>query len=159
MMATRKWMDNAFWHNEEKEMAEAILVITDDNNREITQVVTVRKFDINGDLNTDFQELMAEVGEEKIDENTKERQERKSKEKEIEEQRKKAEEQARELEKLFDAKIKILEIDAIKNTSNKSLKSKLRRSKNQVELNLYAQLIMMEELGLGFVLNDSEKTE
>jgi adenylate kinase family enzyme len=159
MMATRKWMDNAFWHNEEKEMAEAILVITDDNSREITQVVTVRKFDINGDLNTDFQELMAEVGEEKIDENTKERQERKSKEKEIEEQRKKAEEQARELEKLFDAKIKILEIDAIKNTSNKSLKSKLRRSKNQVELNLYAQLIMMEELGLGFVLNDSEKTE
>jgi len=158
-MSTRKWMDNAFWHNEEKEMAEAILVITDDNNREITQVVTVRKFDINGDLNTDFQELMAEVGEEKIDENTKERQERKSKEKEIEEQRKKAEEQARELEKLFDAKIKILEIDAIKNTSNKSLKSKLRRSKNQVELNLYAQLIMMEELGLGFVLNDSEKTE
>jgi len=158
-MATRKWMDNAFWHNEEKEMAEAILVITDDNSREITQVVTVRKFDINGDLNTDFQELMAEVGEEKIDENTKERQERKSKEKEIEEQRKKAEEQARELEKLFDAKIKILEIDAIKNTSNKSLKSKLRRSKNQVELNLYAQLIMMEELGLGFVLNDSEKTE
>ena len=158
-MATRKWMDNAFWHNEEKEMAEAILVITDDNNREITQVVTVRKFDINGDLNTDFQELMAEVGEEKIDENTKERQERKSKEKEIEEQRKKAEEQARELEKLFDAKIKILEIDAIKNTSNKSLKSKLRRSKNQVELNLYAQLIMMEELGLGFVLNDSEKAE
>jgi len=152
-------MDNAFWHNEEKEMAEAILVITDDNSREITQVVTVRKFDINGDLNTDFQELMAEVGEEKIDENTKERQERKSKEKEIEEQRKKAEEQARELEKLFDAKIKILEIDAIKNTSNKSLKSKLRRSKNQVELNLYAQLIMMEELGLGFVLNDSEKTE
>lgn len=158
-MATRKWMDNAFWHNEEKEMAEAILVITDDNNREITQVVTVRKFDINGDLNTDFEELMAEVGEEKIDENTKERHERKSKEKEIEEQRKKAEEQARELEKLFDAKIKILEIDAIKNTSNKSLKSKLRRSKNQVELNLYAQLIMMEELGLGFVLNDSEKTE
>lgn len=158
-MATRKWMDNAFWHNEEKEMAEAILIITDDNNREITQVVTVRKFDINGDLNTDFEELMAEVGEEKIDENTKERHERKSKEKEIEEQRKKAEEQARELEKLFDAKIKILEIDAIKNTSNKSLKSKLRRSKNQVELNLYAQLIMMEELGLGFVLNDSEKTE
>lgn len=152
-------MDNAFWHNEEKEMAEAILIITDDNNREITQVVTVRKFDINGDLNTDFEELMAEVGEEKIDENTKERHERKSKEKEIEEQRKKAEEQARELEKLFDAKIKILEIDAIKNTSNKSLKSKLRRSKNQVELNLYAQLIMMEELGLGFVLNDSEKTE
>lgn len=154
MMATRKWLDNAFWHNEEKEMAEAILSITDENGREITQVVTVRKFDVNGNLNPDFQELMEEVGEEKIDENTAERIERKSKEKEVAEQRRKAEDQAKELELLFDAKIKILEIDAIKNTSNKLLKSKLRRSKNQVELNMYAQLIMMEELGIGLVANE-----
>ena len=153
-MATRKWLDNAFWHNEEKEMAEAILSITDENGREITQVVTVRKFDVNGNLNPDFQELMEEVGEEKIDENTAERIERKSKEKEVAEQRRKAEDQAKELELLFDAKIKILEIDAIKNTSNKLLKSKLRRSKNQVELNMYAQLIMMEELGIGLVANE-----
>ena len=153
-MATRKWLDNAFWHNEEKEMAEAILSITDENGREITQVVTVRKFDVNGNLNPDFHELMEEVGEEKIDENTAERIERKSKEKEVAEQRRKAEDQAKELELLFDAKIKILEIDAIKNTSNKLLKSKLRRSKNQVELNMYAQLIMMEELGIGLVANE-----
>ena len=156
-MATRKWLDNAFWHNDEKEMAEAILCITDESGREITQVVTVRKFDVNGNDNPDFKELMEEVGEEKIDANTAERRERKSKEKEIEEQRRKAEEQAKELELLFDAKIKILEIDTIKNTSNKTLKSKLRRSKNQVELNMYAQLIMMEELGIGLVAN--EKTE
>lgn len=157
MMATRKWLDNAFWHNDEKEMAEAILSITDENNREITQVVTVRKFDVNGNLNPDFEELMQEVGEEKIDANTTERRERKNKEKEIDEQRRKAEEQAKELELLFDAKIKILEIEQIKNTTNKTLKSKLRRSKNLVELNLYAQLIMMEELGMGFVTNESNE--
>ena len=157
MMATRKWLDNAFWHNDEKEMAEAILCITDENNREITQVVTVRKFDVNGNLNPDFEELMEEVGEEKIDANTTERRERKNKEKEIDEQRRKAEEQAKELELLFDAKIKILEIEQIKNTTNKTLKSKLRRSKNLVELNLYAQLIMMEELGMGFVTNESNE--
>lgn len=157
MMATRKWLDNAFWHNDEKEMAEAILCITDENNREITQVVTVRKFDVNGNLNPDFEELMEEVGEEKIDANTTERRERKNKEKEVEEQRRKAEEQAKELELLFDAKIKILEIEQIKNTTNKPLKSKLRRSKNLVELNLYAQLIMMEELGMGFVTNESNE--
>lgn len=136
-------------------MAEAILCIKDENDREITQVVTVRKFDVNGNLNPDFEELMVEVGEEKIDANTTERRERKNKEKEIEEQKRKAEEQAKELELLFDAKIKILEIEQIKNTSNKTLKSKLRRSKNLVELNLYAQLIMMEELGMGFVTNES----
>ena len=156
-MATRKWLDNAFWHNDEKEMAEAILSITDESGREITQVVTVRKFDVNGNENPDFKELMEEIGEEKIDANTAERRERKSKEKEVEEQRRKAEQQAKDLEVLFDAKIKILEIDQIKNTSNKTLKSKLRRSKNVVELNMYAQLIMMEELGIGLVANESGK--
>jgi hypothetical protein len=157
MMATRKWLDNAFWHNDEKEMAEAILSITDESGREITQVVTVRKFDVNGNENPDFKELMVEIGEEKIDANTAERRERKSKEKEVEEQRRKAEQQAKDLEVLFDAKIKILEIDQIKNTSNKTLKSKLRRSKNVIELNMYAQLIMMEELGIGLVANESGK--
>lgn len=156
MMAERKWLDNAFWHNDEKEMAEAILSITDESGREITQVVTVRKFDVNGNENPDFKELMEEIGEEKIDANTAERRERKSKEKEVEEQKRKAEQQAKDLEVLFDAKIKILEIDQIKNTSNKTLKSKLRRSKNVIELNLYAQLIMMEELGLS-VANESGK--
>lgn len=157
MMATRKWLDNAFWHNEDKEMAEAILIITDENDREISQVITVRKFDVNGNLNPDFEELMNEVGSDKIDENTKERTERKAKEREVDEQRKKAEEQARELEQLFDAKIKILEIEQIKNTTNKTLKSKLRRSKNHIELHMYAQLIMMEELGISLVKYETEE--
>ena len=156
-MATRKWQDNAFWHNEEKEVAEAILSITDDEGREITQVLTVRKFDLEGNLNPDWEELLEQVGEGTIDASTAERKERKAKEREQEDQRKKAEKQARELEKLFDSKIKILEIEEIKKTKNKELKSKLRRSKNQVELNLYAQLILMEELGVGFTTYDDPK--
>jgi len=152
---TRTWQDNAFWHNTQKDMAEAILVITDAQGREITQVLTVRKTDANGEPNPDFLELMEQVGEETIDANTEERKERKAKEKEEDLQRKKAEEQARELERLFDAKIKMLEIEQIANTKNKELKSKMRRSKNIVELNLYAQLIMMEELGLGFTTHES----
>ena len=74
----------------------------------------------------------------------------------IQEQKQKAEQQARELEVLFDAKIKVLEVEQIKNTTNKTLKSKLRRSKNLIELNMYAQLILMEELGLGFVTYESK---
>jgi len=153
-MATRKWLDNAFWHNDEKEIAEAILVITDDEGRNINQVVTVRKFDQNESINPDWEELISQVSVEQIDKNTAERKERKEKEAEIHAQRKKAEEQARELEQLFDAKIKILEIDQIKNTENKELKSKLRRAKNVVEMNLYAQLIMMEELGIAVVKSE-----
>lgn len=150
----KRWLDNAFWHNTEKDRAEAILVITDDSGREISQVLTVRKHDANGNENLDFIELVAQLGEEKIDQNTAERHEQKAKEREEDNQRRKAEAQARELERLFDAKIKILEIEQISNTKNKELKSKLRRSKNMVELNMYAQLIMMEELGLGFVTHE-----
>lgn len=153
-MATRTWQPNAFWHNDEKEIAEAILIITDDEGREISQVLTVRKFDLEGNVNPDFEELLEQVGEETIDASTAERKERKAKERETEDQRRAAEKQARDLEQLFDAKIKILEIEEIKNTKNKTLKSKLRRSKNVVELNLFAQLILMEELGLGFTTHD-----
>lgn len=152
---TRTWQDNAFWHNSQKDVAEAILVITDSQGREIQQVLTVRKLDAEGNENPDFIDLLAQVGEEKIDANTQERHERKAKEKEEDLQRKKAEDQAKELERLFDAKIKMLEIEQIANTKNKELKSKMRRSKNIVELNLYAQLIMMEELGLGFATHES----
>ena len=155
-MATRKWLDNAFWHNEEKELVEAILVISDDEGREINQVLTLRKFDEIGDINPDFVELLDQVGEEKIDANTAERKVQKAEEAEIQEQKQKAEQQARELEVLFDAKIKVLEVEQIKNTTNKTLKSKLRRSKNMIELNMYAQLILMEELGLGFVTYESK---
>lgn len=153
-MSNRKWLPNAFWHNEEKEVAEAILVITDSEGRDITQVLTVRKFDTEGETNPDWVELMDQVGEEKIDENTEERRKRKAEEREVEEQERKANQKARDLEELFDAKIKILEIDEIKNTENKTLKSKLRRSKSILEMNTYAQLIMMEALGVEFTIKD-----
>ena len=146
----------AFWHNDEKELVEAILVISDDEGREINQILTIRKFDEIGDLNPDFEELLESVGEEKVDANTAVRKANKALEAEMEEQKLKAEQQARELELLFDAKIKVLEVEQIKNTTNKTLKSKLRRSKNQIELNMFAQLILMEELGLGFVTYESK---
>lgn len=156
-MATRRWENNAFWHSEEHEEAEAILVITDDEGREITQVLTLRKFDTQGNVNPDFEELLEQVGEEQITANTAERAERKAKEKEYETQRAKAQKQARDLEVLFDAKINILEVPQIKSTENKKLKTKLRRSKNLVELHMYAQLILMEEEGLGFVTYANEE--
>jgi len=156
---SREWQHNAFWHTDEKDVAEAILLIKDDSGREISQTLTVRKVDDSGNLNPDFTELLDAVSAETIDANTAQRQLQKAQEKEQHVARKKAEEQARELEKLFDAKIKMLDIECISTTKNKTLKSKLRRSKNIVELNMYAQLIMMEENGIGFVTYDAEQKD
>ena len=156
---SRKWLDNAFWHDDTKTIAEAILCICDDSGREITQCLTIREISSDGDPNPDFLELIESVGVEKITANTKERLERKEREREQDVTRKKAEGQAKDLERLFDAKIKMLAIEEIANTENKSLKKKLRRSKNMVELNMYAQLIMMEENGIGFTTYDTEQTD
>ena len=155
---TKEW-HHAFWHTDQKDVAEAILLIKDDAGREISQCLTVKKLDESGEQNQDFIDLLNALGEETIDANTKERTERKEQTKEQDLVRKKAEDQARELEKLFDAKIKILDIECISTTKNKTLKSKLRRSKNIVELNMYAQLIMMEANGIGFVTYDDEQTD
>ena len=159
MTAKRKWQDNAFWHNDTKEVAEAILGIEDKDGRMITQVLTVRKFSPQGEVNEDFKELIDSLGIEKIDSNTKERRERKTKEREIKTARENSEKSAKELERLFNTKIKILEIECISKTKNKELKKKLRRSKTQVELYMYAQLIMMEENGIGFVTYDANKKD
>ncbi len=159
MESKRVWEDNAFWHSSNKDCAEAILTITDDKGRVINQVLTVRKENASGETNTDFEELLKQVGVEKIDANTEERKERKALDKETEARRRKADEQARDLERLFDAKIKILEIELISRTKNADLKRRLRRSKNIIELNMYAQLIMMEESGIGFVTYDSENRD
>ena len=153
---TKEWQHNAFWHTDQKDIVEAILLIRDDAGREISQCLTVKKLEESGEQNQDFIDLLNAVGEEKIDANTKERAERKTQTKEKDLVRKKAEDQARELEKLFDAKIKMLDIECISSTKNKTLKSKLRRSKNIVELNMYAQLIMMEANGIGFVTYDEQ---
>jgi len=156
---SREWLDNAFWHTKEKDCAEAFLILRDESDREISQCLTVRKTTDKGEDNPDFIELVESIGMEKIDANTAEREERKEKEKEQAGTRQKAEEQAKDLERLFDSKIKILSIDSISKTKNKTLKSKLRRSKNIVELNMYAQLIMMEENGIGFVTYDAEQKD
>lgn len=151
----RTWLDNAFWlEPNRKNKIRAILRIIDENGRKITQELTVAKTDNDGNSNPDFLELLEQVGEEKVNENTIERKTRKEREKNIEEEKKKAKEQARELERLFDAKIKTLEIDQIKSSKNRELKSKLRRAKNNIELQVYAQLIVMEELGYAVKKSD-----
>ena len=44
--------------------------------------------------------------------------------------------------------ITAFEIDEIKNSKNRELKSRLRKSKNVIEMQIFAQMIIKEELGL-----------
>ena len=145
-MSYRKWMDNAFWETDEKEMLNCILEMEDDVGRVTRQVMKLRKSDDEGNANPDFAEVVETLGESLIDENTTERNSRKKREAEEEKQRELEHAKARKLEQLFNYKLEAFEIEDIKNSKNRQLKSKLRRAKNRVEVDLYAIMIVMEEM-------------
>ena len=146
-MAKRTWQRHAFWENYQKDRITGIL-ITEDGNKKIRQQLTVYKFNPDGTDNPDFQEIIDQVGIETLDKNTADRHERKqreAKERNIREQQQKKQ---RELAQLFEAKLSAFEIPEIKESTNRDLKSKLRKARNIIELQVYAQLIVKEALGL-----------
>ena len=145
-MSYRKWLDNAFWETSEKEMLNCILEIEDDVGRVTRQVMKLRKTTQEGEVNPDFVEVVEALGEENIDANTDERNARKKRESEEEKQRQLEHAKARKLEELFNYKLEAFEVPEIKDSKNRPLKSKLRRAKNKVEVNLYAIMILMDEL-------------
>lgn len=141
----REWLDNAFWETPKKQILNAISVETVDN-KEIRQVHKLKKLLENGEPNETFQEVVEFLGEEKINESTKRRLDRKQAEAELEKQKKLEHERAKKLEKLFEYKLETFEIPEIKSSRNRFLKSKLRRSKSIPEVNLYAMMLVKESI-------------
>jgi wyosine [tRNA(Phe)-imidazoG37] synthetase (radical SAM superfamily) len=155
---TRTWRDNAFWHDlNTKDKLEGILIINDDQGRVITQQLTVKKYNPDGNHNPDFQQLLDQVGDEKITANTESRLKKKAEEAEKKKKETESKRMVSELERLFEAKVRTLEIEEIKNSENRELKTRLRRSKNIIEMQTIAQLIMMEQMGVKFVIEEKNE--
>lgn len=145
-MASRKWLDNAFWETEEKNQLNCILEIVDDEGRDIRQVMKLNRTERDGSPNEMFDEVVATLGEERIDEETQQRVERKKAEAEEHKQRELEHQKARKLEKLFNYKLEAFEVEEIKNSKNRKLKGKLRRAKSRIEVDLYSIMILQEQL-------------
>jgi hypothetical protein len=153
-MTTRSWASNSFWETYDKNKITTILTTTNEDETVTTQQLTVSKFSTDGVENPDFLEILESIGEERINENTTVRTEKKKAEIEAKEQRKIEDEKAKQLQILFEAKIQAFEIEQIKNSTNRLLKSKLRKAQNLIEVNIYSMMIVMEELA-----NEESKTE
>ena len=141
----RIWLDNAFWETPKKQILNAISE-EEVNNKLTRQVHKLNKLNDDGSENELFNEVIEFLGEEKIDAATKKRLERKQSEAELEKAKKLEQEKSKKLEKLFEYKLETFEIEEIKNSKNRLLKSKLRRSKSIPEVNLYAMMIVKESL-------------
>ena len=145
-MAFKRWMDNAFWETEEKEQLNCILEMEDDVERQTRQVMLLSRKNKDGTENELFNEVIDALGVESVDRNTEERKVRKVAEREEGKQRDVEHARARKLEDLFNYKLEVFETEEIKNSKNRKLKSKLRRAKSKVEVNLYAIMLLQSEL-------------
>tara|TARA_R110002072_G_scaffold269348_1_gene428654 strand:+ start:1097 stop:1549 length:453 start_codon:yes stop_codon:yes gene_type:complete len=141
----KKEWKHPFWENYQKDRITAKLIINHSDGKTSSSTATVSKYTRDGNLTEDYELIIAQNGIEKIDRNTKEREDRHRQRHEAEKRQQSESDQARKLEYLFNAKLEVFEIDAIKNSTNRKLKSKIRKSKNIYEMQAFLGLLVQEE--------------
>jgi len=140
--------DNAYWEDgiDDRSVVKCIRMHRIDGGRR-KEVVTFSRLR-NGQPCPDYKEVVDAVGIDRIDANTTERRQRKDMERKSHQIKKEQQKKTQMLEKLFHMKLQAFEIPEIANSENKALRTRLRRSQNEVEMNAYAALIIGKELGI-----------
>ena len=115
-------------------------MVTTQGNKKIRQVHKLMEAD------PLFKECVDALTTEHIDENTKKRIARKFEEQKKQKELKESKEKAKKMEILFNYKLETFEVEEIKLSRNRELKSKLRRAKSIPEVNLWALKILDDYL-------------
>lgn len=129
---------NPHWTNNARTVMSAEFHYSD--GRVMTAVIN------SGDVNNpDWVEIMAKFTPEELEENTKRVIRKINQQREAERAREQAMADKKRQEELFAIKLQAFEVDAIKNTTNRALKSAIRRAKNSFEVHAFAAALIMEE--------------
>jgi hypothetical protein len=147
----KKEWKHPFWETAAKDRLTARLNITHDDGSFTTTVARVSKFDDNGRVSSDWEEVLQQNALKDIDKFTEDRLERHRQKREAGIKRQEERNEAKRLEDLFNYKLQTFEIPDIKNSENRKLKAKIRKAKNFIEMNAYATILLME------ILNESEE--
>jgi hypothetical protein len=142
----KKEWKHPFWETAAKDRITCRLNITHDDGSFSTSVARVSKYDQNGRVTNDFNEILEQNPVETIDKFTEDRLNRHKQERESRLKREKEKHEAKRLEDLFNLKLQTFEIPEIKESTNRKLKSKIRKAKNLVEMNAYATILLMENM-------------
>ena len=146
----KKEWKNPFWENAAKDRLTVRLNITHDDGSFSTTVAKVSKYDNDGKITSDYEEVLSQNTMDEIDKFTEERLERHRQQREADIKKQQERNEAKRLEDLFNAKLATFEIPEIKDSTNRKLKSKIRKAKNTVEMQAYATILLME------IMNESE---
>lgn len=94
--------------------------------------------------NPDLVEIKAKFTQEQLEANTRKKIQDINAERDRKHQEELAKQQRKQQEELFAAKLKIFEIDAIKSSDNRQIKSKIRKSKSDVEAMAWASALLLD---------------
>lgn len=148
----KKEWKHPFWENAAKDRLTVRLNITHDDGSFSTTVAKVSKYDADGNVTSDYEEVVAQNTLAAIDKFTDERLERHKQQREAEIKKQQERNEAKRLEELFNSKLQVFEISEIKDSTNRKLKSKIRKAKNLAEMNAYTTILLME------IINESEQS-
>jgi hypothetical protein len=155
-----EYLDNAYWETEDRSILKCIRLTTIDeqSNKKKKDVLQFKKTRPDGSECPNYKEVVEKFGIQRIDQNTAERKERKNREEKEKRAIAEQKQKTAQLEKLFNLKLQAFEIDEIKNSNDRVLRTKLRRAKNEVEMNALATILIAKELGM-FGDKSSERAE
>jgi Skp family chaperone for outer membrane proteins len=97
-------------------------------------------------VNPDFDAVLEMYGEEEIDRLTEEHKAERAEQEKIDKERALADQARHKQEILFNMKLEAFEIEEIKQSQNRELKKRLRKSKTPIEVHAYATLLIQEAL-------------
>lgn len=139
------FQDNPFWRNLEKTEAMTIFCQENDDGTIDRKQQPVPKI-INGKENPLWTKLMEEIGPKVLDDNTEARRKEKIRKENETGLKKQQREKSVKLEELFALKLKAFEIDAVRDCKDTKLRSKVRSSKNDIEMQGWVSVILMKSL-------------
>jgi hypothetical protein len=137
-MTTNRTIENPYWANKEKQHVIAEFVYPDTGKRVTASIM-------NDGTNRDFDELLKKYSIEQIDANTKKRLDDRNEQIKHNIERQKVDRTRMQQEQLFAAKLDAFEIDAVKASKNRELKSKIRKAKNIMEVTAYTVMLLQQE--------------
>jgi len=138
---------NVTWANEAKDRMNCqIIVNLDDGSSQIFDASVAQ----DGGSNPDWDAIIEKFGVEAIDAATTEHIMKRNAEREQrvleEEENRKKEDEFRKQEALFAMKLEAFEIEEVKNSTNREMKARIRKSKTLMEVQAYTTILLMKEL-------------
>lgn len=155
---TSRKFSNVFWDNDQKTRVNTRLVVGyDDGTTQVFNAVVSKT----EDGNPDWDNIMKNIGPEKIEEATttrmRERIKRREEERANIEERRKKQLAFDKQEALFACKLEAFEIEEIKNSKNRDLKARIRKSKTVMEVHAYTTILLEYEYNLAKEQTKSEQ--